>query len=36
MKKAVYILAGLLAMAWAVPAMAHFQMIYTPEMAMVK
>jgi cobalt/nickel transport protein len=36
MKKLVAIFGGLLILAMAVPAMAHFQMIYTPEMAMIK
>ena len=34
MKKAVAVLAGVLILATAVPAMAHFQMIYTPESAL--
>jgi cobalt/nickel transport protein len=36
MKNLVAALSGLLVMVLAVPAFAHFQMIYTPEMAMVK
>lgn len=36
MKKAVIMLAGLLVLATAVPALAHFQMIYTPETALEK
>ena len=34
MKRAVAVLAGVLALAMAMPAMAHFQMIYTPESAL--
>ncbi|MBN1140453.1 MAG: DUF4198 domain-containing protein [Deltaproteobacteria bacterium] len=36
MKKAVVLSAAVTALAFAVPALAHFQMIYTPESALVK
>jgi cobalt/nickel transport protein len=36
MKKTVVVLAGLMVLALTVPAMAHFQMIYTPEAALEK
>jgi len=36
MKKAVVVLTGLLVLALTVPAMAHFQMVYTPESALEK
>ena len=36
MKKAIFVLAGLMVLALTAPAMAHFQMIYTPEAALVK
>jgi len=36
MKKALVVLAGLMVLALTVPAMAHFQMIYTPEAALEK
>lgn len=36
MKKLIFMLAGLMLMTTAAPALAHFQMIYTPEAAMVK
>ena len=36
MKKAVVLLALLTALAFTAPAMAHFQMVYTPEAALVK
>lgn len=36
MKKSIAVLAGVLALAMTVPAMAHFQMIYTPESALEK
>ena len=36
MKKAIAVVAGLAVMATAVPALAHFQMIYTPESALEK
>ena len=36
MKKAMVVLVGLVVMTLAVPAWAHFQMIYTPEAALVK
>ncbi len=34
MKKSVFMLSGLLVLAMAVPALAHFQMVYTPESAL--
>lgn len=36
MKKAVAVLAGVLTLAMTIPAMAHFQMIYTPDSALEK
>ena len=36
MKKLIIVLAGLMVMAMAVPVLAHFQMIYTPEAALEK
>ena len=36
MKKAIVVLSGLLVLAMAVPALAHFQMVYTPESALDK
>ncbi|MBC2744462.1 MAG: DUF4198 domain-containing protein, partial [Desulfosarcina sp.] len=36
MKKTIILLVGLAVLAMAVPASAHFQMLYTPEVALEK